>query len=125
MKIGALQIGIQREERRVFFHVVAFAHHHGLDAALFVRADENQVCLDPALEFIVGRLVAGAERQYRAKQAGGCNAMKRHGDFLSPKMISRCARIIASTSSGAKRSNNPLQITAIRPGAAKSCGNFA
>ena len=73
-EVGALQIGIEREQRRAFLDAIALAHHHGFDPALLVGADEDQIGLDPALEFVLGLLAAGREQQCRADQ--------RHADAI-------------------------------------------
>lgn len=120
--VGLLQVDIDGEQWRAGLDLVALAGAQGLDAADFVGADEDEVGLDPALVAWRRRIGAagqpGDQRHHEAEREG--TRRRRHGTFPVAKIRSRCARISAATSSGAKRSNSPLQTTAIRPGAMTS-----
>ena len=87
---------------------VALAHRQRLDAAGLVGATKiRSASIQP---WYPGSL---AFEQARERQQGGSRSLRTvrfHGALSLPSSMSKCARIIARTSSGSKRSNRPLQI---------------
>ena len=80
----ALQVGIEREERRAGCHRIAFAHGKRLDAARLVGADEDEIGLDPALELELGRVPA------QIGVGGDGEADRRHGAHGENACLGRC-----------------------------------
>ena len=87
--------------------------------------NENQLGLDPALQLAVVAFVAAGEREAGEHQRRHDGKLHPHGALLGANNSSTWVFIILRTSSGSKRSNNPLQMMATRPGAAMICGNSA
>ena len=80
---GALQIGIQRKQRRADLDTVAFAHRQGFQPTRLLGADENELGLDPALKFKLRPLTAPVLKggkgeadhgQARARRTSACAA---------------------------------------------------
>jgi hypothetical protein len=69
-QIGLLQIGVDSEQRRAGLRLVALAHRQRLHPAGLVRAHEDEIGLDPALEGRVGAGLATRHEQ-RERQRDG------------------------------------------------------
>jgi hypothetical protein len=54
VEVGALQVVVDREQRVAGLDRVALAHQQGLHPPDFVRRDEDEIGLDPALVAVVG-----------------------------------------------------------------------
>src|SRR5262249_44358143 len=120
LDVGELQFGIHREQWGAGLHRLPLPYRQGLDTTGLVGTDEDQIGLDPAL--ISGILRFGAAGQRQDSHKGQRNPMRAHQALPPRSTMSKCARIMARTSSGSKRSNSPLQTTETMPGAASSCG---
>src|SRR6185503_11976996 len=119
-QVSLLQIVIEREQQVTWRNFVALAHLQRLDAALLIGADIDDLGLDPALQGALIAVAASCEQQ-RQHDERKCGP-RCHAGLRGANKSSRWVFIIARTSMGSKRSNNPLQMIAIRPGAAMSCG---
>src|SRR5262249_10345386 len=102
VEIGPLQFVVERIERRARLDLLALAHIEFHHAAGFVRTDENEIGLDPAL-ITGGRFLAAA-----GKRQGQTNGRERDPgqpdnthDLPPSKIRSRCAFNMPFTSSGA------------------------
>src|SRR5262249_22871985 len=130
LHIGTLEVGIDAKERVAHFDPVPLSNWQGLDPAGFVRSDEDEIGLDPALESRWLAVITARQRKYNddhtCQGESECyRSAADHGVSPPPKRRSRCARISARTSSGRKRANSPSQTRATRAGAINSCGNRA
>src|SRR5262249_47806670 len=100
----------------------ALAYRLRQDPSRLVRADENEIGFDPALERVAVRAVPRWQRQrhhrHDQREDDGDDS---HG-ALSANRRSSWASMNARTSSGSKRSNRLLHRMATTAGAPTSCG---
>src|SRR5262249_28314295 len=102
---------------------LALAQRERLDPPGLVGTDEDQLGLNPALEGRLFSIVAAGKHE--AREQCEREAAAAHVAFLAPNSTSRCARMRSRMSSGAKRPNKPLHMTATRAGATSNCGKRA
>ena len=128
----ALQLGVEREQRRAYRDRIALAHGQRLHAPRLVGAHEDEVGLDPAFELALRRSVAdigvGGEGDACRHRDRGKRKEAHLGGFhgapfrILPVSTSRCASRRPRTSRGSMLAKSPSQRTATSSGATMSWG---